>query len=206
MAKKRSGKKVIGITGGIGSGQSTVAGFLQKKGVYIIDADQKGRAVLETFPEINKQLQLTFGNSVYTPSGKLDRKKLGQIVFSSEVALEKLNSIIHPRMIELILDEVEENRHSGQHRFLAVDAALIYELQMDRLFEIILCVDAPLEQRISRIMERNNLSREEILQRVKSQFPLENKVDWSEFVILNNSDLPHIHESVEVFWEKITAK
>ena len=202
MAKRRK-KKVflLGITGGIGSGQSTVSGFLKEKKAYIIDADQKGRDVLAQYPDILPQLRLTFGNSIFFPNGDLNRRKLAQVVFSSDKLLEKLNRIIHPRMMELIITDLEEARNSGSYSIICIDVAILFEIQMEHLFHKILCIDAPLEERIKRVQARNDLTREEILDRINNQLPLEDKVSWSEYVIVNDGSQEQLKEKFEVFWE-----
>lgn len=204
MAKKRKNALTLGITGGIGSGQSTFADFLEKRRIYLINADEKGRQVLDQFPEVLPQLKKYFGHEVFSPDGELDRSRLGKIVFSSRQMLEKLNHLIHPRMIELILQDLEEARKSGKYSVVAVDAALIYEMQMESIFDLIICVDSPMEQRIKRVMERDNLSREEIENRMRSQIPLEDKADWADFSLPNNSTLDELKERTNIFWEVLT--
>ena len=207
MAKKKKKKAfLLGITGGIGSGQSTIANFLRDKKVYIIDADQKGRDVLVQYPDILPQLRLAFGNKIFNPNGDLNRRKLARLAFSSNQMLEKLNRIIHPRMIELIISDFEEARNSGKYLFVGIDVALLYEIQMEQLFDKIICIDAPLKDRVQRVQKRNDLTREEILERISNQLPLEDKVSWSDFVIVNDGDLAQLKEKFDVFWEILQKK
>lgn len=204
MAKKRKNALTLGITGGIGSGQSTFASFLKKKRIFIINADEKGREVIDKFPEVLVQLKKYFGHEVFSPDGDLDRSCLAKIVFSSRQMLEKLNHLIHPRMMELILQDLEESRKSGKYSVVAVDAALIYEMQMESIFDKIVCIDSPMEQRIKRVMERNNLNREDIENRMRSQIPLEDKADWADFSLPNDSSLDELKERTNIFWEVLT--
>ena len=207
MAKKKKKKAfLLGITGGIGSGQSTIANFLRDKKVYIIDADQKGRDVLVQYPDILPQLRLAFGNKIFNPNGDLNRRKLARLAFSSNQMLEKLNRIIHPRMIELIISDFEEARNSGKYLFVGIDVALLYEIQMEQLFDKIICIDAPLKDRVQRVQKRNDLTREEILERISNQLPLEDKVSWSDFAIVNDGDLVQLKEKFDVFWEILQRK
>jgi len=201
-------KKVLslGITGGIGSGQTSVANMLRKKNAYIVDADRKGREVLEKYPELLQQLRTAFGNEIFTTDGVLDRAKLGSHVFSSRQMLEKLNRIIHPRMVELIINELEEARLSGKYKVVGVDAALIYEIQMESIFDKVLCVNAPMPERLERVHQRNKLPKEKILERIGMQIPLEEKSDWTDYTILNNGNLDLLKEKVEVFWEIFKKK
>ena len=196
---------LFGITGGIGCGKSSVCNFLREKGVPIIAADPLAKELTNRLPDIRKALKVEFGDDVYSKEGQLNKEKLTEIVFYDSVAREKVNQIIHPHVINWIKEEAERLHREESQKFVGVEAALIFESKMDEMLDAIVVVSAPLEKRIQWIQERNNLSREEILKRINSQIPLEEKVKRADYVIENDGTLEDLDKKVNLFYQWLSA-
>lgn len=198
--------KLIGITGGMGSGQSTVADFFRKWGAKIISADKIGHQVVNKNAEVRNEIKRLFGKKVYHRNGRLNRKLLGSIVFADESKVEKLNQIVHPRMVEQIVDEIESARDTKKFRFVAIDAALIFEIQLENIFDEIVVVSSKIANRIKRVQERDELEESEIQNRIRKQIPLEEKVKWADHVIHNNGTLEQLEARSRKVYEKILGQ
>lgn len=171
----------IGITGGIGSGKSVVASLLELSGIPVYIADTESKRLTASSPVIREKLIALFGESLYTAEG-LDKKQLASLIFGNPERLKQVNAIIHP----------EVNRH-----FLAwadkqttpicgIESAILFESGFNRVVDITLMVYAPLEVRIRRAVERDAAAREEIVRRINSQLPDEEKKEKSDYVIFND--------------------
>ncbi len=169
--------KLIGITGGIATGKSVVAGLIKTKGYPVIDADKVGHQVLE-MESVKKTLIKEFGD-ILDPHEKVDRKKLGDIVFEDREKLKVLNGILHPKMVNVILKKSEEIKELNKEIF--VEAAVLFEMGLDKHTDFIVVTDCPDEMRIERLMKRDRLSFNEAKKRVNFQSPREfflKKADW----------------------------
>lgn len=166
---------VLGVTGGIASGKSTLCNKLAKMGVYVIDADKVSASILKkgtwAYDEVIRAFPKCF------ICGELNRRALGSIVFSDEEALKKLNNIMHPVIVEQIKQDVLS--HSG---IICIDAALLYETGLDKLCNKTWCVTAPIKVRIDRIIERDGLSSKEAANRIKSQNEDEYRLSKCDYV------------------------
>lgn len=171
----------IGITGGIGSGKSVVASLLELLGIPVYIADTESKCLTASSPVIREKLTALFGESIYTAEG-LDKKQLASLIFGNPERLKQVNAIIHP----------EVNRH-----FLAwadkqnvpicgIESAILFESGFNRVVDVTLMVYAPLEVRIQRALERDAVPREEIMRRINSQLPDEEKKEKSDYVIFND--------------------
>lgn len=192
----------IGLTGGIGTGKSTVATFLRTQGVAVLDADQESRLLMEKdeagyLAVINK-----FGLDILDSNKDIDRQALGKIVFSSPQKLSALENLLHP----LIQAEIKDKRKSLELRgepFAVYDIPLLFEKNLEEQFDRILLVTAPLEQRIERLKQREGWSVEHIQSRLKTQLPLEEKVAKSHDVINNNGTLVELAAEVSQWIQKM---
>ena len=181
-------KVIIGLTGNIASGKSTVAKMLQQLGANVVDADQVARQVVEVGTPALKELVSAFGDEICNSDGSLDRKKLGNMVFSDKAALEKLNKITHPRIRKVLQDILDDFRRKRSPGTLVVEAALLYETGLDKLVDQVWFVTAPVTVRVSRLMMRNDLTYEEAMKRIESQESEEMKRNKSDKVIYNDVD------------------
>ena len=197
---------LFGVTGGIGSGKTTVSDFLKQKGVSIIGADPLAKELTNTLPEIRKALIEEFGNDVYTEAGELNKDKLSQLVFSDEKARHKVNSIIHPHVLDRIQTEAHRLKDEENQKRVGVEAALIYESKMHEMLAAVVVVTAPFEKRIEWIKKRNNLTREEILKRIDAQMPLAEKIRRADYVIENNENLDHLSNQVDIFFKWLSDR
>lgn len=193
----------IGLTGGIGSGKSSVAKLLRSKGFAVLDADEVARRAVEPgTPAFNRVIQ-TFGQKFLSPDGSLDRKSLGNFVFQNKTRLEELEQILHPAIRQEIKEQATLLEQQG-HSLIFYDVPLLYEKNMESQFETVIVVDAPLEIRIERVMKRDNLRRELIEQRIAQQKPLEEKVKQAHFVIDNSKDEKWLEQKLNEVLKVIT--
>lgn len=174
--KKR--KFVIGLTGNIGAGKSTVGEILKKNGFTVIDADRIGWQILERL-EIKKEMLNEFGDVL--KNGTIDRKKLGQIVFSDKRKLKLLNALIHPLLLQKLKREIQKNNKE----IIVVNAALIFEWEIENWFDKIVLVTASKGKRLQRLLKKN-YSKEDAIQRINAQMNDKKMIKKSDFVIINN--------------------
>jgi len=198
--------KVIAVTGGIGSGQSTVCARLQERGCRIIDVDKKAKQIINKDAALQRELKKVFGEKIFSPDSKLNRKLLAQMAFKDESSTLQLNQLVHPRMVAEVVEEMESARFSGKYPLIVIDAALIYEISIEQMFDAIIVVHASLENRIKRVMERDGLSRREIISRVHRQIPLDDKKQWADFVVDNNGNLDDLNRQTDQIFDKLTAR
>lgn len=192
----------IGLTGSIGTGKSTVSKLLRERGIAVIDADLLAREIVKKGQECLNDLKNVFGNQVLTSDGELDRKKLGQIVFSDDSKLELLNSVTHPhirRRMKAQMNELE----SKNNKVLVLDIPLLFEAKMEDLVDIILVVFAKEEIQIKRIMERDNCTQEEAMRIIKTQISQQDKISKSDYTIDNSGTIEELKEKLNGFLEKI---
>lgn len=191
----------LGLSGGIGSGKSTVAKILTDLGAVVIDADVIAREVLEPGQIGYENTILTFGDSVLTESGSIDRKKLAEQVFQNPVQLAKLEAIIHPAVI----DRVTQIRESLPETSTVVyDTPLMFEKQLQSQFDKVLIVSADTELRRSRLLDRG-LELNDINARMANQATDDQRESIADFVIQNNGSLAQLQEQVAKVWLQISA-
>jgi dephospho-CoA kinase len=198
---------IIGLTGGIVSGKSTVARMFKDLGAKIVDADKLGHQVILPQGAAWKRIIKTFGKDILQKDQTINREKLGKIVFANQDLLKKLNKITHPEIIKLIKKEISlaKDKSKEEKKILIIDAALIYETKIDRLMDKIIVVYLDEEEQIERLIKRNNLSEKEALQKIKSQIPLKEKIEIADYVIDNSNSLDKTKEQVERIWQKIVS-
>jgi dephospho-CoA kinase len=196
--------KVIAVTGGIGSGQSTVCTRLQERGCRIIDVDKKAKQIISRDAALQGELKKVFGNKIFSSDGKLDRKLLAQLAFKEESSTQRLNQLVHPRMVSEVVEEMESARFSGKYPLIVIDAALVYEINIEQMFDVVIVVWANLEKRIERVSQRDGLNRAEILTRIHRQIPLEDKKAWADYVIDNNTTIEELVKQTDILFDKLT--
>lgn len=194
--------KVIGLTGGIGSGKSTVSQYLAELGAIIIDTDKVTHEALSPDSEIGRDVIAAFGQDILTHSGEIDRKKLGEIVFNNPEALSRLTRIMHPPMYEIVKTRLEEYRRQGVDVVVLEVIALI-EANWTPLVDEVWVTLAPEATVIKRTKQQRGLSEEEILARIHSQLSPEEWVNHADVIINNNGSLDELKSEVKRLWEKI---
>lgn len=197
---------MIGVTGGIGCGKSEVCRMLEGLGAKVIDADFIAKEITDSNQTVREQIRKTFGQGVFLPDGGLDRRELARIVFTDKEALQKLNKIVHPYMVRAIGQEVKRAKAEGSHPLIVINAALIYEIGMEKDLDYVVVVSASLKNRIQRIIKRDGLSKEEILNRIKAQMPLEEKAKRADHVIQNDGTLEELQRKVRSLYEELIKK
>lgn len=172
--------KVIGLTGGIGSGKTTVAHYFEKLDVPVYYADDEAKEILYT-PEVVSLLRDAFGEGVFTDNVP-DRAKISALVFADKQKLAVLNSIIHPKVKEHFTQWVASK---NAHSFVIKEAAILFESGSYTQCDAVILVTAPLETRINRVMQRDGISREKVLQRIENQWTDDQKKPFSKYIITN---------------------
>ena len=186
-----------GITGGIGSGKTTVCRIFQVMGVPCYLADDRAKALMNENAEVQHQLKSEFGPDIFQ-NGELDRKNLAGIVFNDRQKLEKLNNIVHPAVEKDF--NLWVHNHSG-YPLVMKEAALLFESGSYKKLDFIITVTAPEEMRIKRVMERDGVKRDDVLNRMKNQWPQEKKDQQSGYVIKNDGKQLIIPEASRIYEE-----
>jgi len=181
--------QVIGLTGGIGSGKSTVSEYLSQKGYVIVDADKIAREIVMPETPTLQNLVSVFGKEILNEDRSLNRKKLGGIVFGDDALCQQLNDIMHDEIFKIIKERIDEKRISGYNKILFLDIPLLFETASAELYETmdqIWVVDTEDEVRIQRIMARDETSRESVLNIMSNQMSSEEKRKRADVVIENS--------------------
>jgi len=194
--------KVIGLTGGIGSGKSTVSQLLSELGAVIIDADRVGHEVFKPDTEPWREVVAAFGRQVLTPSGEIDRKKLGEIVFGNAELLSRLNQIMHPRMYDMVKVQLEEYRRRGVE-VVVLEAPLLLEAGWTSLVDEVWVTVASESTVLKRLQERVGLSKEESLARIHSQLSSEERIKRADVVINTDCSLDEVKMKVKKLWDRL---
>src|SRR5690606_28005403 len=185
--------KIIGLTGGIGSGKSTVAGYFQELGVPVYVADTEAKKIMEQSETI-QEVQQIFEENVIA-EGKLDRKKIAAIVFNNPEKLAQLNKIIHPKVKEDFKDWLEKHQN---YSFIIKEVAILFETNSENEFDAIILVTAPKEIRIEIVVNRDNITENHVKERIKNQLYDEEKIKKSHFIIENISKKDTINQVKEL--------
>ena len=191
----------LGITGGMGSGKSTASVFFKDKGAVIFDADEESKTCLHSNIEIQKRIIDTFGRKV-EKNNHLDLKKLSKFVFSKKKYQRLLNKIMWPEVYSLIKYSIDKAIKNNTTLFI-VDAALLFESEHTILFDSILLITAPENIRIKRILARDNISIEQIKNRISLQMPDKEKKSLSDFTIDNYGSLYEFTNDLEQYYKSV---
>jgi dephospho-CoA kinase len=192
--------KVIGLTGGIGSGKSLVSEFLAELGAVIIDADKVGHEAFKPNTEIWREVVATFGQEVLKPDGEIDRSKLGAKVFGKPESLARLNQIMHPRMYDIVKARLEQYRQQGVE-VVVLEAPLLLEAGWTPLVDEVWVIVASEATVLRRLRERGRLSEPESLARIRSQTSNEERAKHADVVINNEGSLDELRDRVKGLWQ-----
>jgi dephospho-CoA kinase len=193
---------VIGLTGGIASGKSTVAGMFADLGAVVIDADKIARDVVAPGQEGLHSIVLHFGEEILDQEGRLDRKKMGEIVFSDEEARKHMNSLLHP----LIRKRMEQEKQKAlllHPPLIILDIPLLYESNWQAKLEKVVVVYVPEQLQLQRLMNRNHLTQEEAEQRISAQMSIEEKKKRADFLIDNSGTMEETKEQVDLLFGQL---
>lgn len=196
---------LVGLTGGIGSGKTTVAGILGRLGAAVFDADKAARG-LTTDPEIVRRIRMVFGDRVVKSSGELDRAGLAELVFSRTENTNKLNEIIHPGVFRQFWEFVAAREDDPGVEMIVIDAPLIYETELDTELDFVVVVVAEEELAIKRVKSRSQLTREQVLERMSQQIPLSEKARRADFCIDNNGGLADLEANSKDVFQRILER
>tara|TARA_B100001250_G_scaffold147850_1_gene126649 strand:- start:1720 stop:2304 length:585 start_codon:yes stop_codon:yes gene_type:complete len=179
---------IVGLTGGIGSGKSTVINHFKQLGVNCYQADKEAKKLMDSDRKLINEIQNSFGNNIYINS-KLDRKRLASIVFRDKNKLQLLNSIVHPLVNQHFINYCKDL----DYKYIIKEVAIIFETKTQDKFDKIILVKAPKEERVNRIVVRDNCSRQDAVDRISNQIEDKYKVDKSDFIIdnINLKDIPN---------------
>ena len=192
--------RTIGVTGGIGTGKSTVCSFLEKLGAVIVGADEMGHESYRKGSKTHKELIAAFGKEIVSAGGEIDRKKLGEIVFNNQEARATLNGIVWPKIHEMCKTKLRSMREDGS-RVAVLEAAVLVEAQWFDLVDEVWVTVAPQKRIVEWLKKRDGLSREQIINRITSQLPYEAYVRHGDVVIDTNCTLRELSEMISFLWE-----
>lgn len=196
---------LIGITGGIGSGKSSLARLFARWGAVVVDADQLAHQVLED-QEIKAQLQSAFGAEVVDAEGRLNRSAVGRVAFASRQNWERLNQIVRPQLEVALWAAVEEAiRTAGCQGIVVVDAPLLFEWKIENRFDVVIVVEANDDQCVARVRQRSQLSEEEIRRRMAFQMSPEEKRARADCIVDNRGDQQELERQAKKLWEEMAA-
>ncbi len=194
--------KIIGLTGGIASGKSTVARLLRQWGHPVVDADQLARAIVEPGQPAFLDIVDFFGADVLQSDGHLDRKALGALVFGSPENRQKLNEFTHPRVAQLAQETLQECREQGVTR-LVYEVPLLFEVGLDKSVDASLLVAVSAEVQLQRLMQRDQSSADAARQRIASQMPLEDKLQRADYTLWNNDSPQQLEQALSLLWSQL---
>jgi len=179
----------VGLTGGIGSGKSLVAGFFEQGGALVLFADVVAKEVLWHDKSVHEQVIAEFGADICDGNGIIRKEKLAVIAFESRESIERLNAIIHPATIKKIQETIDDVRDSGSYRLVVVEAALIFEAGIAGMFDYIVSVVAPEKMRIDRIVSRDNVPETAVRQRMVLQVNEQEHREKADFILENDGTI-----------------
>jgi dephospho-CoA kinase len=193
---------VIGLTGGIACGKSTVASLLRQRGAEIVSADEIAREIVAPGTEAHDEIARTFGPEILHPDGTVDRARLRRKIFADESARKKLEAITHPRIRERALERLREAAQRGA-RLVVYEAPLLFENRVHLWLRPVVLVACDRETQLARLAARDGLAREEAERHLAAQLPLEEKRRLADFVIENSGSLEELARKVEALWQQI---
>jgi dephospho-CoA kinase len=199
----KDNRLLLGVTGGIATGKTTVVNMLKELGAPVIDFDVLARQVVEPEKPAWKEIVAYFGEQVLQEDKQLDRKKLSDIVFQDLEKRKKLESFTHPRIHAEFMKQLSEIVEKDPDSIVQVDVPLLIELNLQYIYHKTLVVYIPEEKQIERLMKREGISKEEAGNRLKAQLHIDEKVGYADFVIHNDKSLEETRRQVEELWQKL---
>ena len=196
----------IGLTGGIACGKSTVARMFVKNGAHLIDFDRLAHEVQEPEKPAWQKVVDCFGKEILCPDGKIDRVKLGNIVFADKKKLNKLNKIVHPLVYQEWHKRLEKISRKEKHAIILSDIPLLFEGNMQHLFDLTMLVLITPEEQVRRLMARSGVNKEEAEKRLNSQMPIKEKISLADIVIDNRGSISETEKIVKKIWRELLKR
>jgi len=193
----------VALTGGIGTGKSTASKILNELGAFIFDADKEAKNILKNNETIQSELIAEFGTDIMSGDENIDNNKLARIAFQDQDHQLRLNSIIHPYVFQEIDKNFDDVLEKSAYDIFVIDAALIYESGADTHMDYIIVITALLKVRMERALQRETLTRDEILKRIDLQWPEEEKIALADFVIHNDSTEEEFRDSITDIYNQL---
>ena len=194
----------LGVTGGIGSGKTTVCRMLETLGARVFYADVEAKRLMQEHPDVRREITAAFGAESYDNRGRLDRAYLAGRVFASEDEVARINHIVHPRVFEAFEAAKAAARQDGVD-VLVKEAALIFEAGGERHLDAVAVVDAPRSERVRRVARRDQVTPEQVLARMGHQLPPEELRRRADYVIENDGSLAELQRQVDALWISLTG-
>ncbi|MGZ8610890.1 MAG: dephospho-CoA kinase [Actinomycetota bacterium] len=195
---------LVGLTGGIGSGKSTVARMLEERGAVVFDADVLAREAVEPGTPGHDAVVNRFGANVLAPGGELDRDALASIVFADPAARRDLEAIVHPEVRRLLAEGCEVHRDSD--RVVVFSAPLLVETGMHTAFEMLVVVSAPVDTQVERLLRDRGMSEEQVRARIAAQAPLEEKAAVADVIVDNDGTVEDLSGQVDRLWAELRGR
>ena len=194
---------LVGLTGGIGSGKTTVARMLADRGAAVVDADELAHRALDPGTPGRDRVVETFGSQVVAPDGSIDRAALAEVVFQDPEKRLALESIVHPEVFRLLQETIAE--HQGSDRIVVFDAALLVETGFDHACDVVVVVSTPPEEQVRRLEERG-MDAEEARRRIAAQAAPEVRDQRADILLPNSGDLEELERRVDGVWEQLETR
>ena len=198
-------RRVIGLTGGIGSGKTTAAERFAALGALVLDADEVSRSLLDVDGGCYRAVVDAFGTDILLPDGRIDRKRLGAIVFADGEKRAALNGIVHPAVIGTLMERARLSGERNPDMLTVLDVPLLFECHMEERLDMTVLVTAPEELRVTRIMERDGCRREQALCRIRAQMPEAEKRRLADAVLDNGGSRESLQKQVDGLYERLMA-
>ena len=196
---------IVGLTGNIGSGKSSVSRLFKDLGAAVLDTDQVARDVVVPGTEGLTKLVELFGNSILNPDGSLNRLQTAEIVFGNQDKLKQLNGIVHPAIREVLTKVIAEYRAEPKEPLLIIEAPLLIEVGLYKMVDQVWLVTVDEQEQIQRVMGRDQATLEQVLQRIEAQMPQKDKIPYADIVIDNSGDLNSVEQQVSKIWSDLVG-
>ncbi|MCS1351591.1 dephospho-CoA kinase [Mechercharimyces sp. CAU 1602] len=197
---------IVGLTGGVATGKSTVAKMLVARGARLIDADQLARTVVEPGTEGLAKVRAKFGESVITTEGELDRGRLRHLIFQDESLRTAINEIIHPLVRQEMRRQIMRYREADPEEVIILDIPLLYESQLTHMVESVIVVYVPFRIQLERLILRDQMGQAAAERMLAAQWSIEKKKEMADFCIDNSKDLVDTERQVDLLWRQLTRK
>lgn len=194
---------IVGLTGGIATGKSVVADILREKGCYVDNADLLAQSLMQPGREAFQAVVNHFGQEILTQDGKIDRQKLGRIIFNTPEERATLNNLTHPLILNKVREKVASLEKSGDYEIYVTEAALIFEAGYQFFYDRVVLTFCQLEIQAERLLKRDGLSREEACLKIKSQWPLDKKIQLADYLIDTSGPLTETVEQTEELYLRL---